>query len=124
MPHVQLVRRRPIIGLLGLVTLLHAAAATRGDTFHGINAGAPVWGGNVLITAQQAQRLAATGTKSLRVNFRLDSGATTWNSSQLAMYDQVVQNARDAGLTILGLWSNETTSGVRSAGMMTPTWMA
>lgn len=83
--------------------------------FHGINAGAPIWNGSVDFSAQRAQQFAATGTDAIRVNFRLDNGAQTWNSTQLAMYDQVIANARNAGLKVLGLFSNETVAGGQAA---------
>jgi hypothetical protein len=90
-------------------------ATVRADEFHGLNAGAPIWNGSLQLTSQRAQQFAATGTDSIRVNFRLDSGATTWNTTQLAMYDQVIANARNAGLKVLGLFSNETVSGGQGA---------
>ena len=49
------------------------------------------------------------------MNFRLDAGATSWNATQLGLYDEVIQNARNAGLEILGLFSNETVSGGQAA---------
>lgn len=102
-----------ISGLAAMIFL--SAAGASADTFHGLNAGAPVFGGNVILTPQLAQNFAATGTQSIRVNFRLDSGATTWNATQLALYDQVIANARGAGLEVLGLFSNETVAGGQTA---------
>ncbi|MCC7476685.1 MAG: hypothetical protein IT425_14950 [Pirellulales bacterium] len=100
----------------GVIVMMAATASMAGaDYFHGLNAGAPVWGGNVLLTPQKAQQFAATGTQTIRVNFRLDSGATSWNSTQLAMYDQVITNAHNAGLEVLGLFSNETVAGGQGA---------
>jgi hypothetical protein len=90
-------------------------ATSRADEFHGLNAGAPIWNGSLQLTSQRAQQFAATGTDSIRVNFRLDNGATTWNSTQLSMYDQVIANARNAGLKVLGLFSNETVAGGQGA---------
>ena len=100
---------------LGVCALAAAAGAARADEFHGLNAGAPVWGGAVQFTPQKAADFAATGTKAIRVNFRLDSGATSWNTTQLNLYDQVIQNARNAGLEVLGLFSNETVAGGQAA---------
>lgn len=97
-----------VLPVLLWMAILQPAGA---DTFHGLNAGAPVWNGNVLLTPQAASAFAATGTGSVRVNFRLDSGAISWNANQLAMYDQVISNARNAGLEVLGLFSNETVAG-------------
>lgn len=102
-----------ICSLLNL--LCFCVADLPADEFHGLNAGAPIWAGNLILTPQKAQQFAATGTRSIRVNFRLDSGATSWNSTQLAMYDQVIANARNAGLEILGLFSNETVAGGQAA---------
>jgi hypothetical protein len=56
----------------------------------------------------------------VRINFRLDAGATTWNATQLALYDQVIANARNAGLQVLGLFSNETTAGGQAAWNVDP----
>lgn len=97
-----------VLAVVASTVVLQPAVA---DTFHGLNAGAPVWNGNVLLTPQAASAFAATGTGSVRVNFRLDSGATSWDTTQLAMYDQVIANARNAGLEVLGLFSNETVAG-------------
>lgn len=72
-----------------------------------MNAGAVVWNNSIQLTQQKANAIAATGTNALRVNFRLD-GHTTWDSSILAQYDQIINNATNAGLEVLGLWSNET----------------
>ncbi|GAB4185861.1 MAG: hypothetical protein Kow00105_00270 [Phycisphaeraceae bacterium] len=90
-----------IIGLAG------APSTACADTFHGINAGAVIWNGQILLTQQKANAIAATGTNALRVNFRLD-GNPTWNASLLSQYDQIIANATNAGLEVLGLWSNET----------------
>ena len=76
---------------------------------------APIWNGSLVLTPQMAQQFAATGTNAIRVNFRLDSGATSWNSNQLALYDQVIANAHNAGLQVLGLFSNETVAGGQAA---------
>jgi hypothetical protein len=96
-------------------TLCIATSIAEADQFHGLNAGAPVWDGSVILTAQMAQQFAATGTRAIRVNFRLDSGATSWNANQLALYDQVIGNATSAGLHVLGLLSNETVAGGQAA---------
>ncbi|QEG36386.1 glycoside hydrolase family 5 protein [Bythopirellula goksoeyrii] len=94
---------------------LQAATFSFGDEFYGLNAGAPIWNGSIQFTSQKAAQFAATGTDSIRLNFRLDSGATSWNTTQLNLYDEVIQNAKDAGLQILGLFSNETVSGGQSS---------
>ncbi len=96
-------------------TMWLAVAVATADEFHGLNAGAPVWNGSIVLTPQKAQQFAATGTNAIRMNFRLDSGATTWNATQLAVYDQVIANAHNAGLKVLGLFSNETVAGGQAA---------
>ncbi|MGD9634265.1 MAG: cellulase family glycosylhydrolase [Pirellulales bacterium] len=106
---------RLVRGGLCLWAAIATFSAARADLFHGLNAGAPVWNGSVVLTPQKAAEFAATGTQSIRVNFRLDSGATSWNAAQLAMYDQVIANARNAGLQVLGLFSNETVAGGQAA---------
>lgn len=100
-----------------LVVVVAAAltSAAQADEFHGLNAGAPVWNGSVIFSPQKAALFAATGTDAVRINFRLDAGATSWNSTQLALYDQVIANARNAGLKVLGLFSNETVAGGQAA---------
>ncbi len=105
-----------------IATLLVGALAkpSRADEFHGLNAGAPVWNGAVIFTPQKAGLFAAAGTKSVRINFRLDAGATSWNSTQLALYDQVIANAKAAGLEVLGLFSNETVAGGQAAWNVDP----
>lgn len=106
---------RAFLGGLCLLVAMLPFPVARADLFHGLNAGAPVWNGNIVLTPQKAAAFAATGTQSIRVNFRLDSGATSWNATQLAMYDQVIANARNAGLQVLGLFSNETVAGGQAA---------
>ena len=97
------------------LVLCRPCTPAEGGTFHGLNAGAPVWNGVVQFTPQKAAQFAATGTEAVRINFRLDGGATSWDAGQLAVYDQVIQNATDAGLEVLGLFSNETVAGGQSA---------
>lgn len=87
------------------------APTAQASEFYGLNAGAPVWNGAIQLTPQEATQIASTGTGAIRVNFRLDAGAAQWNSTQLGYYDQIIANARNAGLKVLGLMSNETVAG-------------
>ena len=103
------------LALLVLSALVGAGGPVAADAIHGINAGAPVWGGAVILTPAKANLIAATGSDALRINFRLDAGATTWDATQLALYDQVIQNARNSGFDVLGLFSNETVAGGQTA---------
>lgn len=101
------------LGCLAALSGLVSSASA--DLFHGLNAGAPIWNGSIEFTPEKAAAFAGTGTQSIRVNFRLDGGATSWDATQLAMYDQVIANARNAGLQVLGLFSNETVAGGQAA---------
>ncbi len=105
---------------LAYTWLLAATQYAMSDEFHGLNAGAPIWNGVIQFTPQKAAQFAATGTDSIRLNFRLDSGATSWNITQLHLYDEVIQNAKDAGLKILGLFSNETVAGGQTSWNLDP----
>jgi hypothetical protein len=107
------------VGLF-IVALALTAVAARADQFHGLNAGAPVWNGAVIFSPQKAAAFAATGTNAVRINFRLDAGATSWNPTQLALYDQVIANAKNAGLAVLGLFSNETVAGGQATWNVDP----
>ncbi|MDZ4820496.1 MAG: PEP-CTERM sorting domain-containing protein [Planctomycetota bacterium] len=95
---------------LETIALMAAVSPVTASEYYGLNAGAPVYGGNIFVTPTQAAKFAETGTNSLRINFRLDpqGGNTTWNSTILAQYDQVIANANAAGIEVLGLFSNET----------------
>lgn len=106
--------------LLASLATVAFVSATHGGEFHGLNAGAPVWDGSVIFSPQKAAQFAATGTNAVRINFRLDAGATSWNPTQLALYDQVIANAKSAGLTVLGLFSNETVAGGQAAWNVDP----
>ena len=89
--------RRGWLWALFLFVAAFPKTVARADSFHGLNAGAPVWNGSIALTSDKAAAFAATGTQSIRLNFRLDAGATSWNATQLAMYDQVIANARNVG---------------------------
>ncbi|HPD32377.1 MAG TPA: hypothetical protein PLL20_20475 [Phycisphaerae bacterium] len=103
--------RQPVaqIGLLALVAM-GAACGLHGsvfaDEYHGINAGAPVWGGWIYFTDARAQQIAATGCRAVRINFRMD-WHQTWDSTILGIYDAIVQNALNHDLVVLGLLCNE-----------------
>jgi hypothetical protein len=66
----------------------------------------------VLLTAAKAQEMASGGAKWVRLPFRL-GGHTSWDSTVLSAYDQVVANCRNAGLTIIGLVNNESWPGTQ-----------
>lgn len=89
---------------LGVVLALGLSA--RADEYHGINAGAPVWGGTLIFTDAKAAAIAATGCRAVRINFRLD-GHATWDAALLEQYDAIVRNAQNHRLVVLGLLCNE-----------------
>jgi hypothetical protein len=59
--------------------------------------------GNPILTPAKAASIVAGKTGYIRIEFRLVNGNTTWNSTMLGYYDTVVNNARNAGLQIIGL---------------------
>jgi hypothetical protein len=74
--------------------------------FAGLNPGAPVWGGSILFNSSTAAEIAATGCRTVRINFRLD-GHASWDATILAQYDTIIQNALNNNIEVLGLLSNE-----------------
>ena len=79
----------------------------------GVNPGAPLWGGNILFTSQLAADMEAVGCRAVRINFRLDGNAA-WTPAHLAKYDQIIANARNHGLSVLGLVCYEAVPGGQS----------
>jgi hypothetical protein len=59
--------------------------------------------GSIILTASRAQSIAAGKTGWLRIEFRLIPGHSTWDATMLSLYDIAVNNARNAGLQVLGL---------------------
>lgn len=59
--------------------------------------------GNPLLTASKAASLVAAKTGYLHMEFRLIGTNRTWNAKMLGYYDTAVNNARAAGLQIIGL---------------------
>lgn len=82
------------------------ASPLAADQYHGINAGAPIWGGAISFSPTKAGSIAATGCRGVRINFRLD-GHAGWDAGLLSAYDTIIQNALDRNLVVLGLLSNE-----------------
>ncbi|HEX7604742.1 MAG TPA: hypothetical protein VF316_24155 [Polyangiaceae bacterium] len=78
--------------------------------FYGLNAGAPVWNGQVFFDVPFAKALAQTGAHAVRIDFRLD-GAASWDAAKLAQYDAIVDAALAAGLEPLGLMAYEAVPG-------------
>lgn len=97
------------IGRIAFVAVAVACGWTRSafaDEYHGINAGAPVWGSWIYFTDERAQEIAATGCRAVRINFRMD-WHETWDPTILGIYDAIIQNALNHDLVVLGLLCNE-----------------
>ena len=68
--------------------------------------GAPISGTSILFTDAVAADIESAGCRFVRINF---IGASTgWNASRLALYDTIIQNARNHNLEVLAVFSNET----------------
>lgn len=59
--------------------------------------------GSPYLTSAQAASYVQAKTGYIRMEFRLVNGNTNWNTTMLGYYDTVVNNARAAGLQIIGL---------------------
>jgi len=94
-----------------------AAAIARGN--QGLQYGAAIDNtGNILLTDEALDKLAASGAGWLRINFRLGNGyfldwtdTTAHGYSALSRYDVIVDHARARGLQVLGELSNEAWNG-------------
>lgn len=95
-------------GMVGAVLAGGAAAAEPPRV--GVNAGAPIWNGNILLNDALAADIAGAGCRAVRVNFRLD-GNSSWNGAHLARYDTIIQTARSHHLQVLGLICYEAVAG-------------
>ncbi|MCC6558768.1 MAG: hypothetical protein IT372_38030 [Polyangiaceae bacterium] len=109
-------RLRPAALALALA-LAAAAASTRGlaapgvhCSFYGMNAGAPVWQGQVILDVAYAEQMAITGARAARVNFRID-GAADWDAGKLAQYDGIIDAVIAAGMEPVGLLAYEAVNG-------------
>ncbi|WP_437609633.1 hypothetical protein WMF20_00350 [Sorangium sp. So ce834] len=75
--------------------------------FYGIDPGAPVDAGKVILDEKRAEQLARAGAGAVRVEFVLD-GAEAWDEDKLDEYEAVIEAVRGAGLEPLGLLSHRT----------------
>jgi hypothetical protein len=91
------------------------AASSQGGGPQGVDVG---WvidnSGNPILTPSMCSSLAGGKTGYIRMEFRLVNGNTSWNSTMLAYYDTVVNNAKNAGLEIIGLIDNTSWPGSQS----------
>ncbi|WP_437676519.1 hypothetical protein [Sorangium sp. So ce131] len=110
--------RAAIVALAASSALFCLALPVRGAegvpcSFYGIDPGAPVAGGEVILDDGYAEQLARAGAGAARVELRLD-GAEGWGEQQLAAYDAIVDAVRGAGLEPLGLLSHRAARGGQS----------
>ncbi len=98
-----------IAATLTLVAPLTPSIALADVPFVGVNAGAPISGDSILFTDQLAADIASSGCRFVRINFI--EGAGDWDAARLAKYDEIIQNAVNNNLVVLGLFSNETVHG-------------
>ncbi|MGK3997775.1 hypothetical protein [Sorangium sp. So ce1024] len=94
------------------LSLASPALGARGVpcSFYGVDPGAPVKGGKVILDDDRAEKLARAGAGAVRVEFRLD-GNETWDDDRLDDYDAAVDAALAAGLEPLGLLSHRAVEG-------------
>ncbi|WP_437967819.1 hypothetical protein WMF04_00330 [Sorangium sp. So ce260] len=78
--------------------------------FYGIDPGAPVDAGKVILDEELAEQLARAGAGAVRVELRLD-GAEAWDEDKLDEIDAVIDAVLDAGLEPIGLLSHRTLQG-------------
>ncbi|XXY44738.1 hypothetical protein WME91_32515 [Sorangium sp. So ce269] len=82
-------------------------------SFYGVDPGAPVEGGKVILDDDLAEELARAGAGAVRVELQLD-GDDGWDEDRLAEYDAVIDALRAEGLEPLGLLSHRTVEGGQS----------
>ncbi|WP_437734330.1 hypothetical protein [Sorangium sp. So ce1335] len=78
--------------------------------FYGIDPGAPVEAGRVILDDGRAEQLARAGAGAVRVEFRLDGGEA-WDDDRLDDYEAVIEALLAAGLEPLGLLSHRAVQG-------------
>ena len=104
----------------GLVLLLAAAPAAAlaapgvPCSFYGMNAGAPVSQGDVLLDEELAKEIKGAGVGSVRVSFRLD-GAADWDAGKLSEYDDIIDAVLAAKLEPVGLLAYDAVQGGQDA---------
>lgn len=98
-----------LLALLGVLVISSTKAQT--SSIQGIQPGWPIDNqGNILITDEVADRLAETGAKYVRINFRL--GPYPYDTNELyESYDTIVERLKTRGLEVVGLLSNESVNG-------------
>lgn len=59
--------------------------------------------GTPILTSSFCTQLSAANVGQVRVGFHLVNGKTTWDSAMLGYYDTVVNNCKNAGISMIGL---------------------
>ncbi|WP_437958227.1 hypothetical protein WME76_00300 [Sorangium sp. So ce119] len=78
--------------------------------FYGVDPGAAVQAGKVILDEDRVEQLARAGAGAVRVEFQLD-GDDAWDDDKLDEYEAVIDAVVDAGLEPLGLLSHRAVRG-------------
>lgn len=70
---------------------------------------------SVRLSPEIATTMRESGATWVRVHFRLSATQSTFNDEYLARFEQAVNNAEDAGLQVLGLFTYESWPGGQAA---------
>ena len=99
-------RMRPPPWLLAAAVTTMAAASHASSgvpcRFYGINAGAPIWNGTIIVDNAFSQQMAASGAHAARIDFLLD-GSSQWDGAALGKYDSIIDSVLASGIEPLGL---------------------
>lgn len=106
--------RAAIVALVASSALVLAPPALGAQgvpcSFYGVDPGAPVQGGKVILDDDRAEQLARAGAGAVRVEFRLDGGEA-WDDERLDDHDAAIDAALAAGLEPLGVLSHRAVEG-------------
>ncbi|WP_437780608.1 hypothetical protein [Sorangium sp. So ce1097] len=106
--------RAAIVALVASSALVLAPPALGAQgvpcSFYGVDPGAPVKGGKVILDDDRAEQLARAGAGAVRVELRLD-GDEAWDDDRLDDYDAAIDAVLAAGLEPLGLLSHRAVEG-------------
>jgi hypothetical protein len=70
----------------------------------GVNPGAPVWDGTIVLDEARVAGIAAAGVKTVRLDFRREG---EWDDAAFARYDTIIAGLHGAGITVHGLVTYE-----------------
>ena len=78
----------------------------------------------VYLTAAQAQKIYASGARTIRIGLRLPKDETKWTPGVIAAYQTAIRNATDAGLTPEIVAGNSLLPDANKADWSTPEYRA